>query len=61
MWLLIIATTFYASGNSENPTIYQFQEFKTEKRCEEIKKWIVARDSDRIKSGRTTVQCIKND
>jgi hypothetical protein len=64
MWLLIIATTFYAHGaklSDQTPTIYQFQEFKTQKRCEQIKKWVIKREGERIKNKSTTVECVKND
>jgi len=63
MWLLIIAATFYAHGEgiSKEPTMYQFQEFKTEARCEAIKKWVMKRESVRVKKGLTTVECVKND
>jgi hypothetical protein len=58
MWLLVIATTFFAHSGNDDPTIYQFQEFTTKQRCVDFKNWIVNRNPGPIASKRMTVECV---
>ena len=62
-WLLIVTTTFFAHG-SHDPTIVTFQEFNTQKRCEEMRDWVNKTYYDPTRAttnNNTYAQCVPKD